>query len=74
MPASAIAPITGRFKNRVIRDLIGSSVLGVSVGALYWYGYHEPAFKKYRAYDEKVMKEVKEVKHHDHVIVSIYLY
>ncbi|KAI9335418.1 hypothetical protein DFJ73DRAFT_629429 [Zopfochytrium polystomum] len=58
---SAIAPITGRFKSRVIRDLFISVPAGTAFGAWYWYGYHVPAIQKYKAYDAQVAADVKEI-------------
>ncbi|KAJ3200565.1 hypothetical protein HDU67_002003, partial [Dinochytrium kinnereticum] len=58
---SAIAPITGRFKGRVVRDLVLSITSGVALGYAYWYGSHEPAFKEWKAYDAKVAAEIKPV-------------
>lgn len=56
---SAIAPITGRFKSRVFRDIFASSILGTFFGYVWWYGFHVPAFKKFESYNAKVLEEIK---------------
>ncbi|KAI8619891.1 hypothetical protein BC830DRAFT_1059889 [Chytriomyces sp. MP71] len=56
---SAIAPITGRFANRVLRDVVGSTIVGVASGYAYWELVHVPSMKHFRAYDKKVIAETK---------------
>ncbi|KAJ3103016.1 hypothetical protein HDU97_010454 [Phlyctochytrium planicorne] len=58
---SAIAPIVGRFRSRVIRDLVGSITLGVGLGYTYWLGFHEPAVQQWKAYDAQVAAEIKPI-------------
>ncbi|KAI1494211.1 hypothetical protein F5X96DRAFT_36778 [Biscogniauxia mediterranea] len=38
----AIAPITGMLRRGLITDLSIALGLGVTMGSLYWYGYHMP--------------------------------
>jgi hypothetical protein len=56
---SAIQPITGRFKSRVFRDIIGSTILGTFFGYIWWYGFHVPAFKKFTEYNSQILQEIK---------------
>ncbi|KAJ3231536.1 hypothetical protein HDU78_007690 [Chytriomyces hyalinus] len=56
---SAIAPITNRFSQRVIRDVVGSLTVGISCGYAYWHLVHLPSIEQWRAYDKKVMAETK---------------
>ncbi|KAJ3366368.1 hypothetical protein HDU91_001837, partial [Kappamyces sp. JEL0680] len=51
--ASKIAPITGRFKNRVIRDVTGSVVLGSVLAFSFWYGYAQPKQRYFKEFDAK---------------------
>jgi hypothetical protein len=51
---SKIAPITGRFKNRVIRDVSYSVVFGTGLALAYWYGYALPKHQTFKQYDAKV--------------------
>ncbi|KAI8801939.1 hypothetical protein BJ742DRAFT_835030, partial [Cladochytrium replicatum] len=53
-----VAPIVGRFRNRIYRDLVGSITAGSLLGAYWWYGMHEPAFAKYKVYIDKVHNEI----------------
>ena len=55
---SAIAPITGRFKQRLYRDLAGASILGVGLAYWFWYGHSVPKFEKYRAFDAENKKRI----------------
>ncbi|TPX65918.1 hypothetical protein SpCBS45565_g04812 [Spizellomyces sp. 'palustris'] len=57
--ASAIAPITARFRKRIIRDLIGSTALGFGIGYYFWYGVHVRKMREIREYDQHVMEEVR---------------
>ncbi|KAI8828074.1 hypothetical protein HDU80_005650 [Chytriomyces hyalinus] len=56
---SAIAPITNRFSQRVIRDVVGSLTVGIASGYAYWHMVHLPSIEQWRAYDKKVMAETK---------------
>ncbi|TPX76770.1 hypothetical protein CcCBS67573_g01992 [Chytriomyces confervae] len=56
---SAIAPITNRFSQRVIRDVVGSLTVGIASGYAYWHLVHLPSIEQWRAYDKKVMAETK---------------
>ncbi|KAJ3104670.1 hypothetical protein HDU96_008851 [Phlyctochytrium bullatum] len=58
---SAIAPIVGRFRSRVIRDLVGSITLGIGFGYTFWIFYHEPSFKQWKKYDAEVAAEIKPI-------------
>ncbi|KNC96587.1 uncharacterized protein SPPG_08171 [Spizellomyces punctatus DAOM BR117] len=44
--ASAIAPITGRFRRRVLRDLVGSIALGTGIAYYWWYNSHVPTMQE----------------------------
>lgn len=48
---SALAPITGRFRSRLYRDLVGSITVGVGFAYLFWNGYHKPKMNKFNAFD-----------------------
>lgn len=48
---SAIAPITGRFRMRLKRDLVGSIGTGAAFAYLFWYGYHKPKMAMYLNFD-----------------------
>ncbi|KAJ3382152.1 hypothetical protein HDU92_004914 [Lobulomyces angularis] len=54
----AIAPITGRFRKRVIFDVVGSLTLGTVGAYWFWYGFHLPFMKKRLDYDAKVKQEM----------------
>ncbi|KAJ1561267.1 hypothetical protein HK405_004425 [Cladochytrium tenue] len=56
---SAIAPITGRFRNRVVRDLVLSLSIGSAAGYAFWTLYHQPAINKYKAYDAYATEEIR---------------
>ncbi|KAJ3180353.1 hypothetical protein HDU85_004058 [Gaertneriomyces sp. JEL0708] len=56
--ASAIAPITGRFRHRVIRDIVGSVSLGLGIGYWFWYGVHMRDMKNWKDYDAQVRHEM----------------
>ncbi|KAJ3186339.1 hypothetical protein HDU85_007779 [Gaertneriomyces sp. JEL0708] len=56
--ASAVAPMTGRFRRKVIRDLVGSVSLGLVFGYTWWYGFHLPKMQHWKAYDQKVREEI----------------
>lgn len=60
MSISRIAPITGRFKNRVIRDVGGSVALGLILANAYWYGFSVPKFQNFAKYDAKVKAQAME--------------
>jgi hypothetical protein len=49
--ASAIAPITGRFRMRLKRDLVSSIGLGGVLGYCFWYGYHKPKMAMFLTFD-----------------------
>ncbi|KAJ3296086.1 hypothetical protein HK104_001982 [Borealophlyctis nickersoniae] len=51
--ASPIAPITGRFRRRVIRDIVGSVTLGTVWAFSFWEFHHKPKFEMYREFFEK---------------------
>jgi hypothetical protein len=59
--AAAIPRITGRFKRRIVFDLVGSVALGTVVGVGYWNLYHLPAKKEWVAYETKVRAETREI-------------
>ena len=54
---SAIAPITGRFRARVVRDIIGACSLGTVFACAWYYGESRPRFNKYREFNEKYKTE-----------------
>ncbi|TPX64596.1 hypothetical protein SpCBS45565_g05757 [Spizellomyces sp. 'palustris'] len=61
--ASALAPVTGRFRRRVLRDLVGSITLGTGIAYYWWYSSHVPIMQescapKYKDYDHKVREEM----------------
>ncbi|KAI8841292.1 hypothetical protein BC829DRAFT_371132 [Chytridium lagenaria] len=58
---SAIAPIVGRFRNRVLRDLVLSISAGIGLGYGYWHFAHEPAFAQWKKYDAQVAAEIKPI-------------
>ena len=58
MVASAIAPITGRFRTRLTRDLVGSISLGTVMAYYYWHKVHVPSMAKFRAHDAAVKVQV----------------
>lgn len=58
MAASAIAPITGRFRKRIVFDLFGALALGTACASAWWYGHHIPKMAKFRAHDARVKLEV----------------
>ncbi len=58
MVASAIAPITGRFRTRLVRDLVGSLTLGTAAAYYYWHNIHIPSMAKFRAHDAAVKIQV----------------
>ena len=60
MSISRIAPITGRFKNRVIRDVAGSVTVGLLLANAFWYGYTVPKFQTFTKYDAKVKAQAME--------------
>ncbi|KAJ3053729.1 hypothetical protein HK097_003537 [Rhizophlyctis rosea] len=56
--ASAVAPIAGRFRRRVLFDIVGSLSLGTAAAYYFWYSHHVPKMAAYKAYDEKVRAEI----------------
>jgi hypothetical protein len=58
---SAIAPITGRFKARLYRDLAGSLTVGTVLACAFYYGHSKPKLEKFRAFDaankERILAE-----------------
>ena len=50
---SAIAPITGRFKRGLYRDLVGSVTAGVGLGYWFWYSHAVPKSEKFKAFNEQ---------------------
>jgi hypothetical protein len=54
---SRIAPITGRFKRRVMLDVTCSVIAGVGLANLWWYGVVIPKFEMFNTFDKK-MREV----------------
>jgi cytochrome c oxidase subunit 7 len=58
MASSAIAPITGRFRKRIVFDLFGSLALGLACGSVWWFGHHVPKMAQYRAHDARVKLEI----------------
>ena len=50
---SRIAPITGRFKRRVMFDVTASVVVGFGLANLWWYGVVAPKFEKFTAFDKQ---------------------
>jgi hypothetical protein len=52
MAASAIAPITGRFRRRILRDLAGSLTVGTVLAFGWWYGHSRAKFEQYRVFNE----------------------
>ncbi|KAI8896835.1 hypothetical protein BC833DRAFT_596038 [Globomyces pollinis-pini] len=51
---SALAPITGRFKRRVVFDLVGSVTIGTGLAYLFWYSHVVPKFEGWRKFDAEV--------------------
>ncbi|TPX45333.1 hypothetical protein SeMB42_g04055 [Synchytrium endobioticum] len=58
--SSAIAPLVGRFRRRVVRDVVGSVALGTVLAIGYWNFVHIPQFNEYDTYFKKVQAEIKE--------------
>ncbi|TPX36198.1 hypothetical protein SmJEL517_g01491 [Synchytrium microbalum] len=58
--SSAIAPLVGRFRKRVIFDVVGSCTLGTVLAFGYWHFIHTPQFNDYDNYFKKVQAEIKE--------------
>ena len=54
----AIAAYTGRFRNRIVRDVIGAVTLGTAVSWTWWNTVHVPSINKWRAHDAQVKKEL----------------
>ena len=50
---SAIPRITGRFRNRVYRDVIGAVSFGTILAFAFWHGVSRPAFNEFRVFNEK---------------------
>ena len=58
---SAIAPITGRFKYRIIRDLVASTSIGTVLAFAYWNNVTLPAQREWKQYHDKVQLETKQI-------------
>ncbi|KAG8889262.1 hypothetical protein FRB98_005075 [Tulasnella sp. 332] len=56
---SAIAPITGKLRKRLILDLSMALGLGTAGGYGFWYGYHLPMLRTREAYYAKINAEQK---------------
>ncbi|KAI9101937.1 hypothetical protein DFS34DRAFT_612048 [Phlyctochytrium arcticum] len=56
--ASAVAPITGRFRNRIIRDLVLSITVGTIAATYWWKTSHVPKMEMYKSYDKRVREEL----------------
>jgi hypothetical protein len=55
---SAIAPITGRFRRRVYRDLVAAISFGGVLAFGWWYGHSRPKFEQYRVFNEANKKRL----------------
>ncbi|EIM21751.1 hypothetical protein E3Q22_03800 [Wallemia mellicola] len=53
----SIAPITGKFRKSVIRDISVSLGLGTALGYAYWWGVHLPANSQRDQFYLKLAKE-----------------
>ncbi|KAL2914446.1 Cytochrome c oxidase subunit 7A [Polyrhizophydium stewartii] len=53
-----IAPITGRFRGRFMRDIVGSITFGVGIAYAWWFTVSRPKFETWRAHDAKVRAEL----------------
>jgi cytochrome c oxidase subunit 7 len=49
-----IAPIAGKFRKQIIKDIAISLTLGAAGGALWWNGYHLPNAERRDAYYAKL--------------------
>lgn len=49
-----IAPITGKFRKQVIKDIVIALTLGAAGGAAYWSLYHTPNAVRRDAYYAKL--------------------
>ncbi|KAH7335454.1 cytochrome-c oxidase subunit VIIa [Rhizoctonia solani] len=56
----AIAPITGKFRKRLMLDIFAALGLGVSAGYGYWYGWHMPAVRHREEFYRKLALKAKE--------------
>ncbi|EGF81577.1 hypothetical protein BATDEDRAFT_87683 [Batrachochytrium dendrobatidis JAM81] len=54
---SAIAPITGRFRGRIVRDIVVSISIGTVAAYTWWYTVSRPTMSKWKAHDAKVKIE-----------------
>lgn len=54
---SVIAPITGRFRRRIVRDIVGSITVGTLLSSAWFYGYSRPKLARFKAHDAKVREE-----------------
>ena len=55
---SAIAPLTGRFRGRLVRDIVGALTLGTAISSWYYFGYCKPSLDKMRAYNEQCRQDI----------------
>ncbi|KAH6567822.1 hypothetical protein BASA50_006043 [Batrachochytrium salamandrivorans] len=54
---SALAPITGRFRGRIVRDIVLSITIGTTIASVWWVTVSRPAFVKWREHDARVKLE-----------------
>ncbi|KAJ3092650.1 hypothetical protein HK102_004889 [Quaeritorhiza haematococci] len=54
----AIAPITGRFRKRIVKDLFFSISIGTAFAVYFWNGVHVPYVQERVTYINKVKKEI----------------
>ncbi|RKO89591.1 hypothetical protein BDK51DRAFT_17858 [Blyttiomyces helicus] len=54
---SVVGPQVGRFRNRIIRDIVVSTSIGVAMAYTWWEGAHLPAAREWAAWDAEVKKE-----------------
>ncbi|KAI8924395.1 hypothetical protein BC831DRAFT_402552 [Entophlyctis helioformis] len=52
--ASALGPITGRFRGRIVFDIVASIGLGTVAAYTWWFTVSRPFLANAKAYDAKV--------------------
>ena len=50
-------PITGKLRRQILLDISVAFGIGVTMGYVFWYGYHVPAVRRRDLFYEKLERE-----------------
>jgi cytochrome c oxidase subunit 7 len=52
-----LPPIVGKLRRQILLDISVGFGIGMTMGYMFWYGYHVPAVRRRDAYYEKLERE-----------------